>query len=282
MKIDDNNFLQKLKDNAFYIALGLGLIAVLSVVAVYTVERNGANLAQNEMDLNQASDYVQEKKTPTADVDGSITRNDSISKSTNQEKPDVTEKSNTDTAVNDNKSAEASAADEKADADKTENQDTEETNADGEEPVPASAGAGELNFTSDGTIGWPVQGKVVIPYSMETTVYFETLDQYQCSPAMMIAAGQGTTVQNAFLGQVTNITSDNTYGNMVTLYIGNDYSIVYGQLDTIYVNEGDFVKAGESIGTVGKPTDSFEKEGSHLYFQMLQKDQPIDPLLFME
>lgn len=275
MKMRDDNFLQKLKNNAFYVALGLGLIAVLAVVAVYTLERGGTDLAENKMDLNQVSDYVPDTDIPVADVDGSIMRNDSVPEITTEVKTEAADGKNTDLAVNDDKNEEQATSEEIKESDAPK-EITEENLVD------VAANAGELNFTSDKTIGWPVQGKVLIPFSMETTVYFETLDQYQCSPAMMIAAGKGTTVQNAYLGQVTNITSDDTYGNMVTLYIGNDYSIVYGQLDTIYVNEGDFVKAGESIGTIGTPTDSFEKEGSHLYFQMLQKEQPVDPLLYVE
>ena len=78
------------------------------------------------------------------------------------------------------------------------------------------------------------------------------------------------------------MTSDNTYGNLVTIYLGNDYSAVYGQLDTVYVKEGDFVKAGESVGTIGKPTDSFEEEGSHLFFELLKGDTPVNPMEFME
>lgn len=279
MKMRDNNFLQKLKNNAFYIALGLGLIAVLAVVAVYTLERGDTDLAKSQMDLNQVSDYVPDEDIPVADVDGSIMRNDSVPEITTETKTEAADEQNTDLAVNDDKDKEQT--EEPATSEEIKESDAPKEIT--EEPsVAVAANAGELNFTSNKTIGWPVQGKVLIPFSMETTVYFETLDQYQCSSAMMIAAGKGTTVQNAYLGQVTNITSDDTYGNMVTLYIGNDYSIVYGQLDTVYVNEGDFVKAGESIGTIGTPTDSFEKEGSHLYFQMLQKEQPVDPLLYVE
>ena len=99
---------------------------------------------------------------------------------------------------------------------------------------------------------------------------------------MLIQAGAGTTVKNAYLGKVTEITSDNVYGNMVTLYVGNEYSIVYGQLDTIYVKEGDFIKAGDSIGTVGNPTDSFAEEGSHLFFQMKCGEEMVDPMLYIE
>ena len=80
----DKTFLQKIKDNAFYVALGLGLLAVLAVVAVYTMERDGGQLASNEMDLNKASDYaaittedsqVEETNGKTANQTGSQQRN---------------------------------------------------------------------------------------------------------------------------------------------------------------------------------------------------------------
>ena len=151
-----------------------------------------------------------------------------------------------------------------------------------EEAKPVTTDVGELNFSSDKMISWPVSGKVILPFSMETTVYFKTLDQYQCNPGMLIAAGNGSTVKNAYLGKVTKVTSDDVYGNLVTIYIGNDYSLVYGQLDTIYVKEGDYVKTGDSIGTIGNPTDSFTEEGSHLFFEMLQGEEPVDPVLYME
>lgn len=262
----DRNLLQKIKDNAFYMALGLGLLAVLAVVAVYTVERNGDQLASNDVDLNMASDYsvitteerkVEETNGKTANQSGTAKRSTTRESVTTQAR---TEKTTTE--------------------EKTEETDVAATSE--EQQIPVTAEAGALNFNSDKTITWPVNGEVILPYSMETTVYFKTLDQYQCNPGMLIAAGNGTTVKNAFLGQVTKVTSDNLYGNMVTMYIGNDYSIVYGQLDTIYVKEGDFVKAGESIGTIGNPTRSFAEEGSHLFFQMLEGENTIDPLLFIE
>ena len=260
----DRNILQKMKDNAFYMALGLGLFAILAVVAVYTMQRNGGQLASNDVDLNMASDYsvittaeqkVEKTGGKTASQSGTEKRSTTRARVTTEARTEkITTEENTDVADS-----------------------TEEP-----QQLPVTANAGELNFTSDKTITWPVNGEVILPYSMETTVYFKTLDQYQCNPGMLIAAGNGTTVKNAFLGQVTKVTSDNLYGNMVTLYIGNDYSIVYGQLDTIYVKEGDFVKAGESIGTIGNPTRSFAEEGSHLFFQMLEGENTIDPVLFIE
>lgn len=258
MKQGNTNLLQKLKDNAFYVALGIGLIALLAVVAVYTVEQQNNQIA--ELDLNTASDYkevtteepvIEETNGSIADLSGETYREDSTTEVELQNTEELTE----------------------------EVLPVEETT---EYALPVSSPAGELSFNSEETISWPVNGEVILPYSMNTTVHFKTLDQYQCNPGMMIAAGSGTTVKSAYLGQVTKVTSDNVYGNMVTVYLGNDYSAVYGQLDTIYVKEGDYVKAGDSIGTIGAPTDSFTEEGSHLFFQLYDGDTPVDPMLFIE
>lgn len=268
MQNRDKTILQKLKDNAFYVALGLGLLAVLAVVAVYTMEQSGKQVAENEVDLNQASDY-------TAISTEEVLVEETNGKTVNQaEETKQEEKTDTEEATTEEK--------EQKEEKQSTQAVTEAPAKEEKEQIPVTTDVGELNFTSDKTLTWPVHGDVILPYSMETTVYFKTLDQYQCNPGMLVAAGNGTTVQNAFLGKVTKVTSDNTYGNMVTLYIGNDYSIVYGQLDAIYVKEGDYVKAGASIGTVGNPTDSFAEEGSHLFFQMYQGDQTVDPMMFIE
>ncbi len=264
MKNRDTTFLQKLKDNAFYVALGLGLLAVLAVVAVYTVEQNGNQIAQNEVDLNKASDYSQ---IATEGVKTTETNAKTVKR-----EQKTTEHATTEVA----KSATEQMSSTQKVSESVTNTGSEQST------LPVTTDIGELNFSSDKTITWPVKGEVILPFSMETTVYFKTLDQYQCNPGMLIAAGSGSTVKNAYLGKVTKVTSDDVYGNLVTVYIGNDYSLVYGQLDTIYVKEGDYVKAGESIGTIGKPTDSFLEEGSHLFFEMLQKDTPVDPALFIE
>lgn len=278
----DKTFLQKLKDNAFYLSLGIGLFAILAVVGVYTAQQSELKVAENEMDLNVASNYsdLEDMEDESiAETNGDVAKLERTEEmASNQEDAEETD---------------AEPADDLADMETTEVEETVDTasantnqekttTSDDGEAIPTTVDAGQLNFNSEKTITWPINGEVILPYSMETTVYFKTLDQYQCNPGMLIQAGVGTTVQNAYLGQVTSVTSDNTYGNLVTLYIGNDYSIVYGQLDTIYVKEGDFVKAGQSIGTVGNPTDSFQTEGSHLFFQMKCGEETVDPMMFIE
>lgn len=301
MNNNDTDLLQKIKDNAFYVALGVGLIAILAVVAVYTIQRNGGNVREEDLDLNQASDYssINDDTWNNSARDNAVGRSDrrtGVNDNTVIRGNDRTEKKTEDELSNipDTKAQEelqkkniqvTDEADvntnEAAPSTEAVNENVSDASDDGES-LPVTADIGELNFGSGKTLEWPIKGEVILPYSMETTVYFKTLDQYQCNPGMLIAAGSGSTVKNAYLGKVEKVTSDNTYGNLITVYLGNDYRAVYGQLDTIYVKEGDFVKAGESIGTIGKPTDTFEEEGSHLFFQILSGDTPVDPITFME
>lgn len=289
MQRRDNSFLQKVKDNAFYVALGLGLVAILAVVAVYTMGQSGGKLAEDDTGVMQTSEYAsmkEEAKDNVKEISGTTSRE--LARDDNNRTTDEYAKAPVDLeGSGDTLAAEDDNAGDTKDAkqeDVAENESKESAGGPetGEQQVPVTADTGELNFNSEATIGWPVSGSVILPFSMETTVYFKTLDQYRCNPGLLISAGNGTTVQSAFLGKVTNVTSDNVYGNMVTMYLGNDYSVTYGQLDTIYVKEGDYVKAGESIGTIGNPTDSFTEEGSHLFFEMLEGDTPVDPVLFME
>ena len=43
-----------------------------------------------------------------------------------------------------------------------------------------------LNFSDTSSLSWPVRGNVVLNYSMDSTIYFPTLDQYKCNPGMVI------------------------------------------------------------------------------------------------
>lgn len=293
MQKRDDSFLQRVKDNAFYVALGLGLVAILAVVAVYTMGQSGGKLAKDDTDVKQASEYAKiQEESPentqetAGDIDKELVKeeNHTITGESVKTPVDLEDMENGEIAA----TGETDSSDDEENTGKTDDNatDVEEESAKNAaqkgDSVPVTADTGELNFNSEKTIGWPVSGSVILPYSMETTVYFKTLDQYRCNPGMLISAGNGTTVQSVFLGKVTKVTSDNTYGNMVTMYLGNDYSVTYGQLDTVYVKEGDYVKAGESVGTIGNPTDSFTEEGSHLFFEMTKGDTPVDPILFME
>lgn len=139
-----------------------------------------------------------------------------------------------------------------------------------------------LTFSEADTLIWPVDGNVILNYSMDQTIYFATLDQYKYNPALIIAGEAGEPVLAAAEGRVTEIKTDVQTGNTIVMDLGNGYSAVYGQLDEIRVQEGERVDQGTVIGYVNEPTKYYSVEGCNLYFQLLKDDASVNPLNYME
>ena len=134
-------------------------------------------------------------------------------------------------------------------------------------------------FTEESTLTWPASGAVIMGYSMDQTVFFQTLEQYKYNPAMIISGEVGESINASAAGIVTDIEET---GTTVTLDMGNGYSAVYGQLADVGLSIGDYINAGETIGTLKEPTKYYSVEGPNLYFQVLKDGEPVDPMNFME
>lgn len=135
----------------------------------------------------------------------------------------------------------------------------------------------KLGFSSDQGLIRPVSGEVLIPYSMDHTVYFTTLDHYKYNPATIYQVSEGTQVVACAEAQVAAVFNDEEIGQAVTLDLGNGYQVVYGQLQGINVAVGDYVAPGQIIGTIAAPTIYYCLEGSNLYFLLEQDGAALDP-----
>ena len=138
-----------------------------------------------------------------------------------------------------------------------------------------------LSFDAEKGLLWPVEGNVIMNYSMDHLTYYATLMQYKVNPAIVIDAEVGTEVKAAADGIITDIYDDPVTGLTVTMDIGSGYSLLYGQLKDVRHKVGDRLAEGEIIGAVNEPTKYYVVEGSNLYF-MVQKDgQTINPMLLL-
>lgn len=136
--------------------------------------------------------------------------------------------------------------------------------------------------TEAGTLLWPAAGTILIDYSMDGSVYFPTLNQYKYNPALIIGSDVGNQVVSAARGIVETISTDEVTGLTMTVNIGNEYRLIYGQLKETAVQEGDIVEAGTLLGYVSEPTRYYIKEGSNLFFEMTKDGEPVDPILYLE
>lgn len=142
--------------------------------------------------------------------------------------------------------------------------------------------AEQLNFDKSAGLLWPVSGEVVIPYSPDHGVFHYTLEQFGTSEAIVLSSTVGAEVKAAAKGVVVSIEEDVRTGTTVTLALGNNTSLVYGQLEVTDLKEGDVLEAGECIGTVAEPTRYYVVEGPNLYFQVLEGEESIDPTSLLQ
>lgn len=115
---------------------------------------------------------------------------------------------------------------------------------------------------------WPASGKVVVPYSLSEGG----------NKGIDIAAARGTPVYASGAGKVVYVGNQlRGYGNLIMIKHGEDYITAYAHNDTMQVNNGQNVKAGQKIATMGSTgTDSVK-----LHFQIRYKATAIDPQRYL-
>ncbi len=144
------------------------------------------------------------------------------------------------------------------------------------QPADAMA-ANSLQYSEESGLVRPTAGAVLMPYSMDGSIYFATLDQYKYNPAVMLSAEVGDSVSACAAGQVLSVFQDAEIGQAVTLDLGSGYQATYGQLQNLTVSVGSYVNAGDILGYVAAPTKYFSVEGTNLYFQLTKDGIPVNP-----
>lgn len=148
--------------------------------------------------------------------------------------------------------------------------------------VDNAASTPELHFLDSSKLNWPIQGNVILNYSMDHTVYFATLDQYKYNPAVIISASVNDRVSSAAAGKIADISTNEVTGLTVTVDLGDGYTAIYGQLKEVPYKVGDYVESGSTIGYVNEPTKYYSVEGCSLYFALEKDGTPVDPVTFFE
>lgn len=139
-----------------------------------------------------------------------------------------------------------------------------------------------ISFSEDSKLLWPVNGTILMSYSMDKTVYFSTLDQYKYNPAVIISGAEGDQVICGTTGVVKSIDVTAETGTTVNVDIGNGYELFYGQLKEVPVKVGDYVEAKTVLGYVSQPTKYYSVEGCNVYFEMRKDGQPVNPVEYLE
>lgn len=128
----------------------------------------------------------------------------------------------------------------------------------------------------------PVDGAIIKEFADNKLVYSSTLDVWSTHNGIDIEAEQRSVVKASADGTITSIKNDPRYGLTVIIEHVNGYKTVYANLlSTEFVKQGEKVKQGQSIGTVGN-TAAFEiSDEAHLHFELLKDNEQQDPELYL-
>lgn len=129
---------------------------------------------------------------------------------------------------------------------------------------------------------WPVSGEIERGYSVEALAYDVTMADWRTHDGVDILAQQGEVVVAAADGEVVSVKQDDLYGTTVVISHANGLKTTYSNLaETPTVAEGDKVKCGDVIGSVGKTAICEIGQGSHIHFAMSRDGQSVDPVSYM-
>ena len=129
---------------------------------------------------------------------------------------------------------------------------------------------------------WPVQGELERMHDLENLSYDVTMHDWRTHEGIDISAALGAEVVASRSGVVESIAEDDFYGTVLTVSHGDGSSSVYANLASLpAVSVGQWVEAGQLIGTVGSTAICEIGQGNHLHFVMRMDGVSVDPLNYL-
>lgn len=129
----------------------------------------------------------------------------------------------------------------------------------------------------------PVEGEISKQYAKDNLLYSATLEEWTTHLGIDIKADKTSVVKAAADGKVKSIKNDPRYGLSIIIEHQLGYETLYSNLLTSeFVEVGEEVKQGQSIGTVGN-TATFEiLDEPHLHFEITKDGEILDPNEFIK
>lgn len=123
------------------------------------------------------------------------------------------------------------------------------------------------------------KGEVLKPFSPKNPLKSETMGDWRTHSGVDISAGEGTPVRAIMSGVVKDLYTDPMFGNVIVIEHSGGYESLYcGVTDTSIATKDSKVKAGDTIGYIGKiPSES--KDEPHLHLEVKLDGNNMDPTL---
>lgn len=284
--------------STIYIAgaiLALGVIAFLVTIMVYN---NNLNKFYKDLETKEIGEVSKEEtETPNQSEETSTNLGKTVEEMENAAKETAAENEEVKETVNTEETNKKTESTEKGTETKTDTNVEKKTDTKTETKKEETAKTSNTNKTTENKVekqeekktetkqetkelkfSMPVEGEIQKEYAKDKLVYSETLKEWVTHTGIDIKADKTTVVKSAEEGTVTAIKNDPRYGTTVIIEHSNGYETRYANLLTAeFVNIGEKVTKGQTIGTVGD-TGSFEiLDEAHLHFELLQNGEYQDP-----
>lgn len=251
-----------------YISLGgvVGLIILFIVLfnVFSSKNKNDDNLQIGENSSNNAVEEANSSIGKTVD--------ESIENQESEENIQVKTADNSEEASNLNE-----------DLDTTENE-TENNTAETAETVETTETSNNTSVQEqDPTFVMPVEGEIVKHYGKEQLIYSDTLKEWTTHLGIDVKADKTSIVKASADGVVKSIKNDPRFGLTVVLEHQNGFTTVYSNLlSTEFVVQGETIKAGQTLGTVGNSATFEILDDPHLHFEIIKDGNSIDPEMYIK
>ena len=118
---------------------------------------------------------------------------------------------------------------------------------------------------------WPLEKyRVSQAYAPKWNYYHQGID---------LVANKGTPVLSSHSGRVVYAGQRlSGYGKVVVVEYSEYWSSLYAHLESLKVKNGQTVRQGQVLGTVG---NTGKARGVHLHFELIYKKQPVNPLNYL-
>lgn len=122
-----------------------------------------------------------------------------------------------------------------------------------------------------GKMDWPVPGSLISKYGRYRDPELRTEEE---NLGIVIKAQERAMVRAVSDGTVTWVSWQRGMGNIVLVDHGGGYYTVYAHLDVVFVDNGDQLKRGDTIGRVGEHQSM---NGSNLHFEVWSGRNHLNP-----
>ena len=284
--------------NDVYIYIGTAIFIVLAIafgIIMYMLTRTATKLENQSGKISQEQQEQQsetqqqdisnteETKDASTEIGKSVEEAENTVNATNTVEPvKAEEATNTNESKTTKENTGKNVTDSKSDK-SSKTQKTKEVDEPGSTANNVNNNASSAETKKEVSFIKPTEGEVICEFAKDNLIYSETLKEWITHTAIDIKADKTSVIKSAADGIVRSIVNDPRYGLTVIIEHDDGYETVYSNLLTAeFVVEGEEVKQGQTIGTVGN-TAAFESEMEcHLHFELLKDGEYVDPSIYLK